>query len=122
MAKVFKSKYFIRNNARVAARKTVSRALTEGKKFFASFIAIIVLFGSLFYVFQINGLATKGYEVGEYEKELANLKNENQKLIIKLAEIRSVNNFESGVDKFTEVSSSDISYISSSSGAVAMRK
>lgn len=51
------------------------------------FLGLVFLLG-LFYLNQVNGLATKGYEIKEREDWLNCLKAENQKLKIELAGAR----------------------------------
>lgn len=103
-------------------RKTVSQTTKEYKKLFDCIMIIFICIIGLLSLFQTNSIATKGYEVAEHEKELASLKKENQKLLIELADIKSINNLESKVDKFSAVDAKDIVYVVSGSGVVAMKK
>lgn len=108
--------------ARAVKRKTVSQITKEYRKFFGCVIAVFVCIIGLLCLFQTNSVATKGYEVGEYEKELASLKKENKKLLIELADIKSVSNLEGETNKFSAVGSKDIVYVVSGSNAVAMER
>jgi len=51
------------------------------------FLGLVFLLG-LLYLSQVNGLATKGYEIKERQEWLESLKAENQKLKIELAGVR----------------------------------
>lgn len=103
-------------------RKTVSQITKECRKLFYCIAAVFICIIGLLCLFQTNSIATKGYEVGEHEKELANLKKENQKLLIEFADAKSVSNLEGEIDKFSAVDAKDIVYVASESGAVAMKK
>lgn len=115
-------KCLYRERGRAIKRKTVSQITKEYRKLFDRVMIVFICVISLLCLFQTNSIATKGYEVGEHEKELAGLKKENQKLLIELADTKSVSNLEGEVDKFSAVDAKDIVYVISESGAVAMKK
>ncbi len=77
---------------------------------------------SLGYIFQISSIATDGYEVEKYENQLADLKKENQKIMIELADLEAMHSLENDGSGLASVDRNNISYITSSSGAVAIRK
>lgn len=111
-----------RKRAIAVKRKTVSQITKEYRKLSNCIMIIFICIIGLLCLFQTNSIATKGYEVVKHEKELTCLKKENQKLLIELADIKSVSNLESEVDKFSAVDSKDIVYVVSGSDVVAMEK
>jgi hypothetical protein len=103
-------------------KTTVSQEMKNNKKMSGVFFIIIIAVMSLGYVFQMSSIATNGYEVEKYENQLADLKKENQKILIELADLKAMSNLENGSSGLVAVERNNISYITSSSGAVAMRK
>ncbi|MCK5491156.1 MAG: hypothetical protein KAI67_04910 [Candidatus Pacebacteria bacterium] len=67
-------------------------------------------------------IATNGYDVKECEKQLDNFQRENQKMIIELADLKAIYNLESKSNNLIAVESSNIKYITSGSGVVAMER
>lgn len=86
--------------------------------FLAAFVCVVVIS----YILQMTSVSTKGYEIESYEKKLEDLKRENQKLQIELADLNSIYNIEETSSKLSKVSPKDINYIISSTGVVAMER
>ena len=103
-------------------KKTVSQKIRESKKVTAAFIVVLFFVVGLLYIFQINGVATKGYDIREYEKRLEDLKRENQKMMIVAAELKSMQILEKKAGELSYVDSKDIAYITSTSEVMAMKK
>jgi cell division protein FtsL len=107
---------------RTVKARTVSQLTVESKRilsfFLVSFVGVIVIS----YVLQMTSVSTKGYEIERYEKKLENLKKENQKLQIELADLNSIYNIEEASRKLSKVGPKDINYIISSTGVVAMER
>ncbi|MCK5466263.1 hypothetical protein KAI56_02065 [Candidatus Parcubacteria bacterium] len=101
-------------------RKTVSRRAKESKFTVSVLSAVLICVAGLVYVFQISGVATKGYEIENYEKTLFELQRENQKMLIKIADLKSMNNLENEFGKLSVIDYKNITYITSISSAVAM--
>ena len=106
-----------RNNIR---RRTVSQKAKESKFTVSMFVAVLICAAGLLYIFQISGVATKGYEVGNYEKTLFELQRENQKMLIEIADLKSMKNLENKSGKLSAIDYKNIIYITSISSAVAM--
>jgi cell division protein FtsB len=110
-----------RSGMRIRKVKTVSQRSKESKKVLSFVVVFLICTLSLLYIFQINNIATKGYEVEKYEKKLSRIKKENQKMMIRLADLESMYRIESRTKKKLQaVSFNDITYITSSSSVVAM--
>ncbi len=103
-------------------RATVSQEMKKSKKMFGVFFMAVIIAMSLGYIFKMSGIATNGYEVEKYENQLINLKKENQKIVIELADLEAMRNLENDNSGLVAIERDNISYITSSSGAVAMRK
>ena len=80
---------------------------------------MILLLGS-FYLYQVNDLATKGYEIRDIENEIKNLKADNEKNKIKEVELKSMHNIEKIAEDLNLVSSKNSTYVNLNS-PVAMR-
>lgn len=81
--------------------------------------AVIIFFGA-FYLYQVNDLATKGYEIKEAENRIANLEKENKKMQIREVELRSMYNLEKATQNLDLVSAQNASYLEMNS-PVAMK-
>jgi Tfp pilus assembly protein PilN len=101
-------------------RRTVSQRAKESKFTVSIFSAVLICAAGLLYVFQISGVATKGYEIGNYERELFNLQKENQKMSIEIADLKSMDNLKNESGELNAIDHKDIAYITSISSAVAM--
>ena len=80
----------------------------------------VVLSAGFFYLYQVNDLATKGFDVREAENRIKDLKEESKKLQIKEVELRSMYTIEKQTQELNLVNSPSISYIEEN-GPVAMR-
>ena len=63
------------------------------------------------YLYQVNDIATKGYEIREMEKRIQDLDRESKKLQIKEVELKSMYNIEKSMENSNLVTSSDITYV-----------
>lgn len=117
MATTFRHLNKKRNKIR---RRTVSQKAKESKFTVSILVAILICTAGLFYIFQISGVATKGYEIGDYERTVFELQRENQKMLIEIADLKSMNNLENESEKLSAIDYKDINYITSISSAVAM--
>jgi hypothetical protein len=82
-------------------------------------ICMIVFFGC-HHLYQINDLATKGYEIREMENQIAELKKINEKNRIREVELRSMYNIEKEVPNLNLVTSKNIVYLDTN-GSIAMK-
>lgn len=102
-------------------RKTVSQKVMESESFLMILLVSFMCIASVSYIFQTNNIATKGYEVQQYQDTLDNLKSENQDMKSQEAQLRSIKNLEAEKTRLSSISSSDIDYVTPGSSAVAMR-
>ncbi|MDD3191056.1 MAG: hypothetical protein PHI66_05215 [Candidatus Pacebacteria bacterium] len=102
--------------------KTASQRVKESDSFLTFFSVIFVAVISVCYVFQINSMATSGYELEEYEEKLQTLKNDFRNMKNEEANLRLLNNLETEKKKLSAITSSDIDYLTSSGTSVAMKE
>jgi cell division protein FtsL len=74
----------------------------------------------VFYLYQVNDLATKGYEIRDIEKQIASLSQVNKDNRIKEVELKSMYNIEKTAQSLNLVSTKEITYLNLS-GEVAMK-
>lgn len=101
--------------ARFSSRGSVKIGLTG----IGFILAAIILVCGAFYLYQVNDLATKGYEVKDLENKIDDLKKENEKYKIHEVELKSMYNIEKATEDLDLVGSTDISYLEIN-GPVAM--
>ena len=89
------------------------------KSVMALLVFMVFIFGS-FYLYQVNDLATKGYEIRDIENEIKKLKADNERNKIQEVELKSMYNIEKAAENLNLVSSTGSTYISLK-GPVAMK-
>lgn len=78
----------------------------------AGFLMIfLVIFSSAFYLFQVNDLAVKGYDIKELENKISELEKENKQMQIHEMELRSMYVIEKSAQDFNLVSPVNVSYV-----------
>jgi cell division protein FtsB len=82
-------------------------------------VTLICMVGFL-YIYEVNNLATKGYDIKKFESELEQLKKDNENLNIRATELKSMNNIEEKTKDLNMVAPKDISYLNIP-GNVAMK-
>ena len=84
-----------------------------------AFVALICAMG-VFYIFEVNNVATQGYAIQNLEKQAQDLRDSNEKLKIKEAELRSMYNIEEKTKDLNMTAPKDVSYMALP-GNVAMK-
>lgn len=82
-------------------------------------VAFIAALG-VFYIFEVNSNATKGYEIRSLEKRVQELKDSQERLKIREAELKSMYNIEERTKNLNMVAPKDVSYLTLP-GNVAMK-
>jgi hypothetical protein len=129
-AKTDEKKSFLASFGRVSCSEKVfirSKRIISGRGsakigFMGMFLilaSVIVISGAL-YLYQVNDLAGKSYEVKEIEDEIDNLKKDNEKNKIKEVELKSLYNIEKTTEDLNMVGAKEISYLEIN-GPVAMK-
>jgi hypothetical protein len=104
-------------------KKSARAAVSDGKTSLSAIIFTMVgcvIFAGSFYLYQVNNIAIKGYEVREAENKIQDLEKENQKLKIREVESRSMYNIEKATENFNLVNSANVSYVEMK-GPMAMK-
>lgn len=83
-------------------------------------IVVFVALAGIFYIYSINSSAVKGYKIKEIEKNISQLKEENEKLKIREAELQSLYYIEEESKKLNMTELKDVSYIEET-GPIAFR-
>lgn len=82
-------------------------------------VALACLAGGV-YLYSINSSAVKGYQIKQVEKEISELKKENETLRIQEAELNSLRHIEESSKEFNMAGLKNISYVAQP-GPVARR-
>lgn len=83
-------------------------------------VTFFIIFSSAFYLFQVNDLAVKGYDIRDLENKISELEKENKKMQIREMELRSMYVIEKSAQEFNLVSPVNVTYAEVSS-TVAIR-
>jgi len=83
-------------------------------------LVVLICAAGVFYIFEVNDVATRGYKIKELEKRAQDLESNNEKLKIREAELRSMYNIEERTKNLNMVAPGNISYITLP-GNVAMK-
>ncbi|MDP1833353.1 MAG: hypothetical protein U0944_02490 [Candidatus Moranbacteria bacterium] len=73
-----------------------------------------------FYLYQVNDIATKGYEIRELEGKIQELDKESKRMEIHEVELRSMYNIEKASQDLNLVNSGEVTYVEIN-GPVAMK-
>ncbi|MEI7425947.1 MAG: hypothetical protein WCK16_03440 [Candidatus Moraniibacteriota bacterium] len=83
-------------------------------------MTFFIIFTSAFYLFQVNDLAVKGYDIRDLENKISELEKENKQMQVHEMELRSMYVIEKSVQSFNLVSPVNVTYLDISN-TVAIR-
>jgi hypothetical protein len=95
-------------------KKETDKAVQTEKynvKTVVAFIAGCLFLAGAAYLYQVNNIVTKGYEIREKEIMIQELKKESQQLKIKEVELKSMYNIEKSMEGLNLVPAQSVSYI-----------
>jgi cell division protein FtsL len=104
---------------RTLKQKSIRLGGLERTNLFFLLVVLICILG-VCYIFEVNSVATQGYKIRELERQLQELKDNQEKLKIKEAELRSMYNIEQNSKGLDMVAPKDVSYMQLP-GDVAMK-
>jgi cell division protein FtsL len=84
-------------------------------------LAGILFFIGLFYLVQINDMATKGHEINALQKKVTELRDQNEKLGAQAAELSSIQNIQKTLQELNLVETNAVKYLRETSTDVAKR-
>lgn len=70
-----------------------------------------VIFLGFGYLFMVNSLGTKGYEIRRVEQKIANLEAEKNSLQLDASDLQSIDKIQSHAEKLNLVPSTNVTYI-----------
>lgn len=85
-----------------------------------SLMVFIVVFGFL-YIWQVNSVSTKGYEISDLEQKIKELEQENRKLDVHIAEYSSMQSIQTRLANANLVPADTVEYITLVGTEVAQR-
>lgn len=98
---------------RCQKRKIVEKE--KPKKVSKLTLVVVLLFfvfcAGIMYIFQINKMATMGYEIKKTEEQIEELKKQNEALRIRAAELKSMHKLESDKERMNMKKPDEIGYI-----------
>jgi cell division protein FtsB len=81
------------------------------QRYLAFVLVVLIGLSGMFYLFQVNKLATMGYAIDENQKKLEKLRQEKRELEIKIAGLKSVYRFENKYEINNMTKPKKISYM-----------
>ncbi|MBU1890752.1 hypothetical protein KJ782_04675 [Patescibacteria group bacterium] len=85
------------------------------------FFAAIILLGAT-YLVQVNRTATSGFAVNDLNRKISELKENNQKLELEIADLQSLQNIQESSERLKLVAHTKLEYIQPSEGVVALEQ
>lgn len=83
-----------------------------GKKSIGFITIVLFLVLSLFYLAQANQIATKGYEIRALEQKKADALEQQERLEVEAARLRSIKQIEANAENLKMVPATEINYVS----------
>lgn len=94
---------------------------TKTKKLLVMLLAFAVLISGLFYVLQVNSIATKGYKIAALKKQINDLGNKNKILQISISDLKSINALQLKSESFGMIKAQSVDYLALPPANVAAR-
>lgn len=76
----------------------------------------------LMYLWQINGIATKGYQIKDLEEQASELQEIHKRLELAIAQLRSTERVNAEVEKLEMVAVARVEYLKSNGTSVAINR
>lgn len=85
-------------------------------------LGVLIFSFGLLYLWQINCLATTGYQIKALENKAAALKDENKHFQVQITELRSTSRLEEKIAELNMVSVARVEYLQANGSTVAMNR
>jgi cell division protein FtsL len=96
--------------------------LSKAKKPILGVFLMVLLVGALsIYLLEVNNIAAKGYEIRNLEQQVDEIEAENEKLSVRVIELKSMNELDEKVASLDMVPVGDMKYYDSMDQVVARR-
>ncbi len=79
----------------------------------------LVIFGSIGYLIQVNGLVVKSYQIKDLESKIQELKQSQNTLQLQISELESMDNIKNKVSRLNMVAAGQAEYLSATPVALA---
>lgn len=109
-----------RQNFAGLGKKAAKKQPKESRLTFSFLFVVLICALGVFYIFEVNNVATQGYQIQSLEKKVQDLKDTNEKLKIREAELRSMYNIEEKTKELNMSAPANVSYMQLP-GNVAMK-
>lgn len=95
--------------------------LTKGLARVKILIFILLIISGIAYFWQINSLSTRGFKIKELEKDIQQLKLDNQKLELEATNEQSMFNLDEQIKRLNMVELTQVEYLRPTGPAVAVK-
>lgn len=92
------------------------------RRTFLFFLIAAIALCFFIYLWQVNSMATKGYKIKDLEGRMSDLKDQNKKLELQVAELRSTARISEKLKELNLVEVAKIEYLTSSGTSVAINR
>ncbi len=93
-------------------RDTKTKPARVGRVTLNFLLVVLICMAGVLYIFEVNDRATLGYKYKQKEQKIQELKDQNAKLKIREAELRSMYNIEQKTKELNMIVPQNISYMS----------
>lgn len=115
------SMYFIKTHNSTCAIRLVAN---ENKHWNVLSVILLVIFVVLvvFYILEVNSIATQGYEIKTYNKKIENFEIDNQRLFLEKSRLSSFESVKLRISALNLLESREMSYLDIFESTVALGK
>lgn len=92
-----------------------------GKKHLNLILVVLIIFFSIIYLLQMNHMSVKGYKIKDLENRMEELREDNQKLHLKVNEMQSLSYIDEKLSSRNFITSGSTKYVSATASAVAVK-
>lgn len=101
----------------VAFNKRRTESMVSTKVLNLSILAAIIFFGFL-YLFEVNALGTKGYQIRSMEQQIRQVQEDQKNLQLKVSDLQSITRIQQQAQSLNFVPTSNITYLKASDFAL----
>lgn len=92
------------------------------RRLLAIVLISLIVIALLFYVFQVNSTAAKGYKIRGLKKRIDTLKDRNKVLQVNISNLKSIGNLQSKTETFNMTEAQSIEYVTLPPASVVVAK